>query len=437
MKSKLAGKKILFACVPADGHFNPLTGLAKYLQEEGCDVRWYSSGIYEGKLKKLGIHYYPFVVALDINGSNLQQLLPGLKTDNALEKSTLYQKHFFAGRAVEYYEDIRQIHESFPFDLMISDSTYSAIPFIRHYMNIPVVTIGIIPLAEDSVDTAPYRSGLPPAENDVMRAEYAGLYAKNLEVFKKPISIFTSILEEHHIPFKPSTLTDILIRSTDLYLQIGSTSFEYKRSDLSSNVRFIGALMPYSVKSDRQPWFDERLTKYKKVILVTQGTIEADVTKLLEPTLKAFEHTDILVIATTAGNRTEELSAKFTAPNLIIADYIPFDEVMPYADVFVTNGGYTAAILSIRNKLPMVAAGLHELKNEVCARIGYFKYGINLETEKPSPEAIYNAVIEIMKNKIYKNNVTNLCNEFATYNSNELCAGYILELLEKYKHAAV
>jgi len=30
----------LFANVPADGHFNPLTGLAKFLQKQGHDVRW-------------------------------------------------------------------------------------------------------------------------------------------------------------------------------------------------------------------------------------------------------------------------------------------------------------------------------------------------------------------------------------------------------------
>ena len=38
----LVGKKILFASMPAEGHVNPLTGLAKYLQAKGADVRWYT-----------------------------------------------------------------------------------------------------------------------------------------------------------------------------------------------------------------------------------------------------------------------------------------------------------------------------------------------------------------------------------------------------------
>ncbi|HUQ96709.1 MAG TPA: hypothetical protein VM010_03520, partial [Chitinophagaceae bacterium] len=49
------GAKILFANMPADGHFNPLTGLAVYLKALGHDVRWYTSPHYETKIERLGI----------------------------------------------------------------------------------------------------------------------------------------------------------------------------------------------------------------------------------------------------------------------------------------------------------------------------------------------------------------------------------------------
>ncbi len=59
---------------------------------------------------------------------------------------------------------------------------------------------------------------------------------------------------------------------------------------------------------------------------------------------------------------------------------------MPYPDVYITNEGYGGVMLAIENKLPMVLAGVHEGKNEINARIGYFKLGINLRTETPTPE---------------------------------------------------
>jgi hypothetical protein len=77
MEQQLTGKSILFASVPADGHINPLTGLAKYLQSIGCDVRWYTSEIYADKMADLEIPFYPFKRAVDINSGNVAKMLSG------------------------------------------------------------------------------------------------------------------------------------------------------------------------------------------------------------------------------------------------------------------------------------------------------------------------------------------------------------------------
>jgi UDP:flavonoid glycosyltransferase YjiC (YdhE family) len=192
----------------------------------------------------------------------------------------------------------------------------------------------------------------------------------------------------------------------------------------------VGALLPYASGVEKQAWFDERLLKYKKIVLVTQGTVEKDIQKILEPTLRAFRHTDVLVVASTGGSGTGELREKYASENVIIEDFIPFNRVMPYASVFVTNGGYGGTLLSIENRLPLVAAGVHEGKNEVCARIGYFKIGIDLGTETPTPEAIREGVETVLADMTYRRNTTRLANEFATYHAEERCAGYIAGLLQ-------
>src|SRR5215218_5756203 len=71
------GTKILFANVPADGHFNPLTGLAVHLKNMGCDVRWYTSVTYEEKIAKLGIPFYGLKKAVDISANvDMEQIFP-------------------------------------------------------------------------------------------------------------------------------------------------------------------------------------------------------------------------------------------------------------------------------------------------------------------------------------------------------------------------
>lgn len=434
IQEQLKGKKILFASAEADGHFNPLTGLAKHLQEAGCDVRFYTSNLFEEKLRKLNIPFYPFKNVTDILSQypNIDDYKGrGLITDPT-EKLNFDFTHFFIERAPQYYDDVLEIYEDFPFDLMIAECTITVIPFVKTKMNIPVMSIGIIPLPEASVELGPYGMSLPPASNDEMRAEYAKLndLAVNT-LFKQSVDLFDEILNEYGIAHERSLFPDLLVKHSSLHLQIGTPGFEYHRHDMGNNVRFVGALLAYQEKTtNRTPWFDERIYQYKKIILVTQGTVEKNTKKLTEPTLEAFKDTDILVIATTTGSNTAELREKYSgSKNIIIEDYIPFNEVMPYANVFVTNGGYGGVLLSINNKLPMVAAGLHEGKVEICARIGYFNYGINLNTETPESDAIRNAVEEVMANEVYKNNMIRLNQEFANYNSFELCTSYALELL--------
>lgn len=45
----LQGRKILLAVLPTDCHFNPLTGLAVFLNDLGCEVRWYNPEVDAGE----------------------------------------------------------------------------------------------------------------------------------------------------------------------------------------------------------------------------------------------------------------------------------------------------------------------------------------------------------------------------------------------------
>ena len=233
-------------------------------------------------------------------------------------------------------------------------------------------------------------------------------------------------LKEYGIESKNFVFEEITKRST-LVLQSGTPGFEYKRSDLSSNIRFIGALLPYSQKQ-RKPFTIQRHADYDRVVLVTQGTVEKDINKILVPTLEAFKHTNTLVIATTGGSGTAELKKKYPQRNFIIEDFIPFGDVLPLCDVYITNGGYGGVMLGIQHHVPMVVAGVHEGKNEICARVGYFKLGINLKTERPLAEQIWKAVNEVARTSEYKKNVSRLANEFRNYEPAVIVEKYINEL---------
>jgi MGT family glycosyltransferase len=433
IESLKPGTKILFATFPADGHFNPLTGIAMHLKNIGCDVRWYTSQTYAQKIESLGIPFYGLKKALDVSANvDIDAIFPERKKHKGqIAKLKFDMINAFILRSPEYYEDIQEIYYDFPFDVMIADITFGAIPFVKEKMNIPVIGVDVIPLPETSKDLPPAGLGMTPTNSFFgrLKQDVLRFIADNV-LFAKPTKVMSRVLGEYGIDTNGSNIFDIMVKKSTLVLQSGTPGFEYTRSDLSKHVHFVGPLLPYSKLKERKKWFHEKLGQYGKVILVTQGTVEKDIDKLLIPTLEAFKNSDRLVIVTTGGSQTQELRNRYPQPNIIIEDFIPFDDVMPFADVYVTNGGYGGVLLSIQHKLPMVVAGVHEGKLEINARVGYFKLGINLKTETPSVPQLKKAVEEVLANDIYHNKVKQLSEEFKQYNPNELSAQYVASLLK-------
>ncbi|MDQ4141860.1 MAG: glycosyltransferase [Bacteroidota bacterium] len=423
-------KRILFASMPADGHFNPLTSLAVHLKAAGHDVRWYTGSIFAKKLGDLQIPYLPFKHAKEITVQNIDEVFPQRREIKSQVKKLSFDIcHYFILRGPEFYADIKEIQQTFPFDILIADSAFSGIPFVKEKLNKPVIAMGVTPLTETSKDLPPSLLGLTPTKGIFGRGKQALLrFLADKILFREPNKVMRRVLGEYGIDTGRYGVFDTLIQKSTVLLQSGTPGFEYYRSDLSSHIHFIGPLLPYSEATYKPLPFLDKLKQYKKVILVTQGTFEADSSKLIIPTLEAYKNSNYLVIVTTAGWHTAELRARYPYDNCIIEDFIPFNQIMPLVDVYVSNGGYGGVLLSIANHLPMVVGGQHEGKNEICARVGYFKLGINLKTETPTTQKLKTAVEKVLSDKTYRENVRTLATEFSQYKAPLLCEQYVHQL---------
>ncbi|RYY88132.1 MAG: glycosyltransferase, partial [Chitinophagaceae bacterium] len=164
------GTKVLFACVPLDGHFNPLTGLARHLAEKGCDVRWYTSAHYQEKITRLGLPFYGLQRAKDIYAADIHDVFPERRAIKSQVKKLVFDlTHAFILRAPEYFEDIKEIREEFAFDALVCDIAFGAVALVADLMKVPVFAMGILPLTETSRDLPPAGLGMLPAKSFVGR----------------------------------------------------------------------------------------------------------------------------------------------------------------------------------------------------------------------------------------------------------------------------
>src|SRR5512139_3704214 len=169
--------KILFAAMPADGHFNPLTGAAMHLKAAGHDVRWYAAPSYLAKLERLGIPYFPFVRATEINASNIGELFPERAKLRGPALIRFDGNHFFVANTENYFEDVRDINASFPFDALFCDAAFYAMKLVKEKLGKRVCAFGVAPSMETSKDVPPNFAGLKPAKSAMGRLVHQGMRA--------------------------------------------------------------------------------------------------------------------------------------------------------------------------------------------------------------------------------------------------------------------
>jgi UDP:flavonoid glycosyltransferase YjiC (YdhE family) len=425
-------QRILFATVAFDGHFSPLTSLAVHLHNLGHDVRWYVGGHYGERVKKLGLIHYPTIKAQVINQENMDELFPERKTiKNPIKRAQFDVKETFLNPVPGYVEDLMAIHTDWPFDLIVYDLACLGALFVQQLLSIKGVAIGVLPLFESEVNLPSDNPNQFPLKRLLIRwTNRAKLYF-SFKVVMKPCNILHNELRERYglLP-ESGFMFESVFRNAHYYLQSGVPGFDYPYRKLHPNVRFIGPLLLHRLGKKVPFAHAERTLAYKRVVLVTQGTVERNVEKIIVPTLEAFKNeSDIMVIVTTGGSGTSELRQRYPQSHFLIEDFIDYDAVMPYVSVYVTNGGYGGVMLALQHKLPVVVAGVHEGKDDIAARVRFNQVGIDLRTETPKPTQIRRAVTEVLTSTQYRQRAQLLSTELAHYQPNALITEYIHNLL--------
>src|SRR6266852_191681 len=149
-------KRILFATMPFDGHFKPLTSIAVHLKEQGHDVRWYAGPSYANKLADLGIPHLPFQRAREVSGENIAELFPERAALKGPKQLSFDMEQVFVANVENHYRDILDVHAMFPFEAFVCDAALYAAPLVAAKLNPRIYSIGVGPFVSTSDDPPPF-----------------------------------------------------------------------------------------------------------------------------------------------------------------------------------------------------------------------------------------------------------------------------------------
>ena len=409
--------RILFASMPADGHFNPLTGIAVHLADRGHDVRWYAGPTYGAKLDRLGMRWFPYEQATEVMASNLDELFPERARLKGPKLISFELDKFFVSQIENHFQDLVRIRHEWPFDALICDGALYAEQLVAESLHVPVFAVGLTMVMPNAQSPPPF-FGLRPARTPLGRLHHALVRKMLASSMKAGTTHYNQILARHGIaPISRDGFPHEPMLSARRVFLNGSPGLEFPDYQPLANAEYVGPLVPArrAVTPDTSlP--DVVVDGSKKVVAVSQGTVDnTDPGKLIIPTIEALKDSEYVVVATTAGAQTEMLRARFPQPNVVIEDFIDYGDLFPHVDVFVTSGGFGSNLAAFLHGVPVVGAGKREGKNDINARVGYNKLGIDLRSERPEPAAIRKAVRNLLDDPTYATSVANLGAELQSY----------------------
>jgi MGT family glycosyltransferase len=391
--------EILIAALSPIGHITPLLAIAQDLVARGNNVTVMTGAAHTDAVHAVGAQSHPLSALADFDDLPFDAASRnGMSSVKALNVAII---RLFLAPMPHQAQELAAAMARTRFDAIIVDyAFFGIIPLLLGAPGErpPVLYYSPTPMMLSSRDTAPTGMGLPPGAGRLGRPRNRVLNLLSHSVVLRGAQQATNaMLASLGARRLPVFLLDVGVLA-DRFIVPTVPSFEYPRSDLAPNVRFVGAVHPRPARSYLRPRWWSELDGDRPVVHVTQGTVDNyDMSRLIEPTIEALACEDVTVVVTTGGRDVGDIKVALPS-NTRVAEYIPHDVLLPKVDVMITNGGYGAVQRALSTGVPLVVAGCTEDKPEVAARVAWSGAGINLKTGRPTPTMIRGAVREILAN---------------------------------------
>ncbi|HEX8255904.1 MAG TPA: glycosyltransferase [Thermoanaerobaculia bacterium] len=391
--------RYLFAPVPFTGHVNPGLPIARELVARGHDVRFYSTPRFKRAIEAAGARYVPFRHAMPLDEERLD-LFPERPVKGGIAQLRHDIKNLFIEFIRGALQDLESELRREPADVVVGDNTAAVVEAVHQKLGIPWAVYGITVLGTSSRDTAPFGLALPPSSTPLGRVRNRILnWLVDRVIFREANNYNEALRRELGLPPLGVGLFDFGTKA-HLYLQASVPSFDYPRTDLADNVHYIGASIPQPPANWQPPsWWSD--LKGRRVILVTQGTINNDFDELIRPAIRALANDGVLVVVTTGSRPADAVEIDPLPSNVRVERFIPYAHLMPHVDLLLTNGGYGSIQIALAHGVPVVAIGKTEDKAEIANRVEYSGVGIGLKVQIPTEVQIRDAVTRVLTTPTY------------------------------------
>ncbi|WP_410640152.1 glycosyltransferase [Amycolatopsis sp. lyj-346] len=381
--------RVLVGVQPARGHVGPAKPIVAALLAAGHEVAVVTGSRYREAFEELGATVHVLPGEADFDETDLDGTIPGRAGLRGLKLARFELTHFV--RAMPVQLSVLDEQEA---DVVLCDPLMMAgLALVRRARRPRLLVLGFLPF-------------MPPVPAGPPGHPLRGALLKALAPW---VTGPAQKLAAELLGGDPGMLFADWPLHSDGVLQMTCPGFEYPRE--GAPLHFIGPTTVSTASEHPLPSWWADLDGGRPVVHVTQGTIaNDDLGRLVEPAIDALAGEDVLVVATTCGGK---LRPGTLPENVRVADFLPYDELLPRCAAMVSNGGYGGVNHALRYGVPLVVVGASEDKREVAARVTWSGAGIGRVRASASPRTLRRAVRAVLDDPRYRTRARELAEEMA------------------------
>jgi UDP:flavonoid glycosyltransferase YjiC (YdhE family) len=392
--------KVMITVVPLAGHVGPISGLVAELVSRGHGVRVYTGSRYRQRFTDLGATVVTWSAAREFDERDLGASFPLAKRPGPLQGLVMVW-HGFIGTAPGQVRDLSDELEREPADVLVADPMSFGGVLTSELRGLPWATLNVLPFNQ-GVDSAPPTFHVKPARGALGRqrdrllwSAYRAMTAPFHFAYNRARSAVG--LPRDRRPYGSALLSDWLVLAT------GCPSLDAPWLRLPDHIHFVGRLdiagaglpapdLGDPVDGDPAP---------RPLVVVTQGTIDVHPVDLIQPAMQGLADLDVDVLVTRGRRGVVDVGVPPPA-NTRVVDLVDFTTTLPRAAVVVTNGGWGGVLAGLGAGVPLVLAARGAAdKKYIAARVARAGAGIDLRGGRPRPEAVAEAVREVLADPAY------------------------------------
>jgi MGT family glycosyltransferase len=423
--------RLLFTVWPYPTHLHPFLALAGEARRRGHDVAFYSGGGAIPILAREGFRCFPFGrVDWSRVARTVDDLIAGRKQPSQMRR--LWPR-FLVETVPAQVTDLNAVLAEWPADALVCDiAMWAPILILRERDGSPVAAFSHVANCILPGPDGPIQGIALPRRRHGWETLVAKVAAGAAHLVTARTRRRANELRRQAGLAPLDGSVNQLTGSLPLYLVPSAPEFDNRRRDLPAAVHYVGPCL-WDKHRDQQPpaWLAE-IPRDRPVVVVDEGSLfthEPRVLELAVRGLAGFPATVVLLAG--EGREVGRLNLGPLAPNITLRAHAALSDVLPLADILVTNGNSESVLAALQAGLPAVVLPSIWDQAEMAWRVQETGVGLRVSPWRATPARLRRAVESVMDAPSFRGKAREMGEALARCGGPACAAGLIEDLVAR------